>query len=180
MLAYRRTDPGHKMGGLILDVKGDLAPHAAALAADVDRAGDVVRVTPGGAVRWNPLHQPALLPRVLAARLLAVYQNLTGDTGTGDHAWIAQGVLRLLTHAIGLLREAQGYVTLAAVHRLLGDVGGGDPKAELSPQLSQHAEKARKKDMLLQQFAKFLYQRAQPIGPHGGDERKEHQPLAEQ
>ena len=54
------------------------------------------------------------------------------------------------------------------------------PGAELSPQLSQHAQKACKEDMLLQQCAKFLHQRAQAIGLHGGDELKEHQPLAEQ
>jgi hypothetical protein len=127
-LEFRCHDPGRKIGGLIMDYKGDFAQRTAALAATVEREADLVLIRPGGTVRWNPIHQPTLMPQVLAGRLLAIYQNITGDPGTGDHAWITQGVLWLLTHAIGMLREAHGYVTLADVNRLLGEIGSGEVK----------------------------------------------------
>lgn len=50
--------------------------------------------------------------------------------------------------------------------------------AKLSPQLSQHAQKACTEDRLLPQCATFVHQRAQPIGPPGGDARTGPQPLA--
>ena len=146
MLEYRRMSGQHRMGGLILDVKGDFAGKARELTEEFDRSDDLLALRVGGEVRWNPIHQPELEPEVLASRLLAVYQNITEDSGSGEYAWVQQGVQRLLTHAIGLLRLSQGYVTLNEVGQFVSRVSSGTPKS-----LRPNIEKALDEQGLLYQ-----------------------------
>jgi hypothetical protein len=56
LLAYRASDPDHKLGGLILEVKGDFCTHVRDMLARRGRADDYVEVSLASPYRYNPLH----------------------------------------------------------------------------------------------------------------------------
>lgn len=116
---YRSDDADFRFGGLIMDVKGDFFAATREMARDFGRLKDLIAIKPGGRYKWNPIHSPHLDAEVLAGRLVSVYENMTGDNGGGDSAWITQGVLKLLTHSIGVYRFAFGYVTIRDIDELI-------------------------------------------------------------
>jgi hypothetical protein len=118
-----------KMGGLILDVKGSFASLVKNLAVEYSRDHDLVVVNPENDIHWNPINEPNTPPETLAGRLLAVYQNTTQDSGVGSQAWVSQGILKLLTHTIGILREYRGYITIHDCNNWIAEIASGDPAA---------------------------------------------------
>ncbi len=126
IMEFKPHDVNLKIGGLVLDVKGDFVEYVKKLATEFDRSNDLVIIKPNGNVKWNPIDEPKTPPETLAGRLLAVYQNVTTDSGQGDQAWVAQGVLKLLTHVIGVLRELQGYITLHDCNSFIADIASGE------------------------------------------------------
>lgn len=128
IMEFAPYEPDKKMGGLVLDVKGNFAGKVQDLANEYSRNDDLVIVKPMGNIRWNPINEANTQPETLAGRLLAVYQNVTLDTGSGDQAWVSQGVLKLLTNTIGLLREYRGYITIHDCNNWISDIASGQPK----------------------------------------------------
>ncbi len=116
-------DADLKPGGLILDVKGDFVHKVAEIAAEYGRVNDLMRIKPGGEHTWNPIHSPDLPPEAIASRLIAVYENLTGGAGQ-DGNWVTDGAMKLMAHTIGMLRQVDGYVTLASMNALVSRLGG--------------------------------------------------------
>nr|WP_319491683.1 type IV secretion system DNA-binding domain-containing protein [uncultured Desulfobacter sp.] len=107
-----------KFGGLILDVKGDFVKQVTQYAEKYFRSQDVIKVRPGGEHTWNPIHNPSVDAEVIAGRLVAVYENMTGGTDQKGQ-WIVDGILKLLTHGIGMHRLAYGYVTIKDINSLI-------------------------------------------------------------
>lgn len=127
---YQPGNSDLKIGGLVLDVKGDFVHQVAQVAKQFNRMDDVLRIRPGGDQVWNPIHAPALAPKTIATRLLAVAENLIGGSGK-DSQWVLDGCYKLFQHAIGLQRLAHGYVTMKDVNNLLQDFNGAaDNKGE--------------------------------------------------
>ena len=126
IMEFASYKPSKKMGGLVLDVKGDFAAFVINLAKEYHRTDDVIIIKPNGDYSWNPINEPETKPETLAGSLLAVYQNVSADTGTGEQAWVSQGVLKLLTHTIGLLREFRGYITIHDCNEWISDIANGD------------------------------------------------------
>lgn len=126
IMEFAPYEPKKKMGGLVLDVKGNFASFVKALATEYTREDDLVVIKPKGDIRWNPINEPNTQPETLAGRLLAVYQNVTLDSGSGDQAWISQGVLKLLTHTIGILREYKLYITIHDCNEWIAEIASGD------------------------------------------------------
>src|SRR5262249_38061189 len=56
ILSYRATDPGNRIGGLVLEVKGDLCQKLKTLLARHNRDGDYIEVGLQGEHCYNPLH----------------------------------------------------------------------------------------------------------------------------
>lgn len=126
IMEFAPYEPNKKMGGLVLDVKGSFSNYVRELALKHTREDDLVLIKPKGNIRWNPINEPNTQPETLAGRLLAVYQNVTLDSGSGDQAWISQGVLKLLTHTIGILREYKGYITIHDCNEWIAEIAKGD------------------------------------------------------
>lgn len=119
LFAWKPGDDGQKMAGLVMDYKASLVPPVREAAARNGRTDDLLLIGPSHQVRWNPLHAPELEPRVLAGRILAVLENMSGQSSKGDTAWIVDNASRVAEHAIGIVRTATGYVTLQDVHEFI-------------------------------------------------------------
>lgn len=128
IMEYKPWVSEEKLGGLILDEKGDFAGFVKDLAKQYKRHDDLIIFTVGGDVKWNPIHKPDALPETIAGQLVAVYQNITGDNGQGNNSWVTQGLLKLISHCIGILRELNGYVTLDDVNTLVAEIATGEIK----------------------------------------------------
>lgn len=116
LFAFQSGDAGGKFAGLVMDYKASLVPPVRAAAERNGRTDDLLLIGPSHEVRWNPLHAPELEPRVLAGRILAVLENMSGQSSKGDTAWIVDNAARVAEHTIGIIRTATGYVTLQDVH----------------------------------------------------------------
>lgn len=127
IMEFAPYEPNKKMGGLVLDVKGNFANFVKGLASEYVREDDLVIIKPQNNIRWNPIDEPHTPPETLAGRLLAVYQNVTLDSGSGDQAWVSQGILKLLTHTIGLLREYKQYITIHDCNDWIAEIASGSP-----------------------------------------------------
>ncbi len=136
-LSYEHDNSYRYMGGLVLDAKGTFAEKVYQVARRYRRELDVIKVCPGASFRYNPIHQPELTAEALSGRLIAVYQNITGDSGRGDNAWIQEYVQTLFIHCIGALRLAKGYITLSDVNSFMAQIATASPK-EL-PEAVEHA-----------------------------------------
>lgn len=136
ILEFRCNDHLHKAGGLILDVKGNFAKSAQKIAEEYGRGSDVVVVAPGGRYRWNPIHAPSISTEVLAGRLLAVMENLSGGGYSGESAWVGAGVRKLVGNCIGLHRLSYGYVTIADIDVLIGRTAGLLGESDEDPVMS--------------------------------------------
>ena len=115
LLTYGETDD-HKPGGLIMDYKASLVAPAIEAALAAGREDDLMIIGPNHPYKWNPLHAPHLEAKVIAGRLLAVLENLSGQSNKGDTSWIADGAGGIIEHAVGIIRLGEGYITIARLH----------------------------------------------------------------
>lgn len=133
---HAAADPARRCAGLIMDYKASLVRPARELAQQHGREADLILIGPDHPIRWNPIHAPELEPRVLAARVLAVLENLSGQSHAGDSSWVAENAGRIIENALGIIRITQGYVTLADIHAFLQELEralAGDAEQEKSP-----------------------------------------------
>lgn len=119
LLEFGANDPSLKVGGLIMDYKASLVAPVVAVCNEAGRSDDLIIIGPKHNYRWNPIHSPELDPKTIAGRLLAVLENVSGQSNQGDQAWIASGVGNILEHAIGIIRTLDGYVTIADIHHFV-------------------------------------------------------------
>ncbi len=56
ILAYRAEDPDRRIGGLILEVKGDFCARVREILTRHGRADDYVEISLASEYRYNPLH----------------------------------------------------------------------------------------------------------------------------
>jgi hypothetical protein len=56
LLAYRASDPARRVGGLVLEVKGDFCRHVRDILARHGRADDYIEVSLASPYWYNPLH----------------------------------------------------------------------------------------------------------------------------
>lgn len=122
LLAHAADAPDLKPGALVMDYKASLVAPATEAAAAAGRSDDLLLIGPRQPVRWNPIHAPGLEPRVIAGRLLAILENLSGQSSKGDQSWIADGAGALIENAIGIIRLATGYITLLDLHEFVTSI----------------------------------------------------------
>jgi len=132
-LAYAASDPAARAGGLIMDYKASLVIPTLEAATAAGRQNDLLLIGPDQPHKWNPVHSPELEPRVIAGRLLAILENMSGQSNTGKTAWIAAGAGNILEHSIGIIRRATGYVTLRDLHEFVTGIDSAINAAAAAP-----------------------------------------------
>ena len=111
LLRWKASDPERKIGGLILEVKGDFCQQVRGMLARAGRASDYTEIRLGGDICYNPLHNN-LDPYAVAYTIATLVNNLFGKSK--EPFW-QQAHTALLKFVILLRRLADGYTTFAEV-----------------------------------------------------------------
>jgi type IV secretory system conjugative DNA transfer VirD4/TraG family protein len=112
ILAYRADDPDRRIGGLILEVKGDFCARVREILSRHGRAGDYVEISLTSEYRYNPLHND-LDAYALAYNIASLLNNLFGR---GKEPFWQQAYTNLVKFIILLHKVAFDYVTLFDVY----------------------------------------------------------------
>jgi hypothetical protein len=115
LLRWRASDPDRKVGGLVLEVKGDFCPEVQTILTAAGRKADYMEIALNGNVCYNPLHND-LDPYAVAFALATLVNNLFGKSK--EPFW-QQAYTDLLKFVILLRRLVDGYTTFAEVYRYI-------------------------------------------------------------
>ena len=115
LLAWRANSPDEKIGGLVLEVKGDFCTQVRAMLERLNRRGDYVEIGLESPYCYNPLHND-LEPYALAYSIATLLNNLYGR---GKEPFWQQAYTDLLKFVISLRRITTGYTTLSEVYRYI-------------------------------------------------------------
>ncbi len=115
LLRWRAQDPGLKVGGLVLEVKGDFCRHVREMLTRAERAADYLELGLDTGVCYNPLHND-LDPYAVAYAIGSLLNNLFGKSK--EPFW-QQAYTDLLKFVISLRRITDGYTTLAEVYQYI-------------------------------------------------------------
>src|SRR5207237_8175634 len=119
LLRWRALDPAQKIGGLVLEVKGDFCSQVRGILAATNRESDYLEIGLNTGVCYNPLHND-LDPYAVAYAISSLLNNLFGKSK--EPFW-QQAYTDLLKFVIALRRITAGYTTLAEVYGFIIDEG---------------------------------------------------------
>ena len=117
LLRWRRDDADRKVGGLVMEVKGDFCRQVQAMLQRRGRGEDYVEIGLDTGVCYNPLHND-LDPYAVAYAIATLLNNLFGKSK--EPFW-QQAYTDLLKFVILLRRLTDGYTTFAEVYRYILD-----------------------------------------------------------
>ena len=117
LLRWRADDRDRKVGGLVLEVKGDFCAQVRSMLAKAGRESDYLEIGLESGVCYNPLHND-LDPYAVAYAIGTLLNNLFGKSK--EPFW-QQAYTDLLKFVISLRRITDGYTTLAEVYRYIID-----------------------------------------------------------
>ncbi|HVZ22227.1 MAG TPA: TraM recognition domain-containing protein [Vicinamibacterales bacterium] len=112
LVGYRASEPARKIGGLVLEVKGDFCAHVRQLLERYGRGDDYIEVSLTSPYRYNPLHND-LDAYALAYGIAMLMTNLFGR---GKEPFWQQASTNLVTFVILLHQVLDDYVTLFQVY----------------------------------------------------------------
>jgi hypothetical protein len=112
LFGYRAADPDRRIGGLVLEVKGDFCHQVRRILAGHGREGDYVEVGLDGPWRYNPLHND-LDAYALAYGIASLLNNVFGK---GKEPFWQQAYTNLVKFIILLHKVLNDYVTLFEVY----------------------------------------------------------------
>jgi TraM recognition site of TraD and TraG len=113
LLRWRAQDLDHKVGGLVLEVKGDFCPQVRDILSRAGRTDDYLEIGLETGFYYNPLHND-LDPYAVAYAVATLLNNLFGR---GKEPFWQQAYTDLLKFVISLRRITEGYTTLSEVYR---------------------------------------------------------------
>jgi len=113
LLRWRAQDAERKVGGLLLEVKGDFCKQVRQILARAGRPDDYLEISVGGDICYNPLHND-LDPYAVAYAIASLLNNLFGKSK--EPFW-QQAYTDLLKFVIMLRRVSDSYTTLSEVYR---------------------------------------------------------------
>ena len=113
ILGYKASDPAKRIGGLVLEVKGDFCHKVRMLLAGIGRDTDYVEVSLDGTYRYNPLYND-LDAYALAFGIASLLNNLYGR---GKEPFWQQAYTNLVKFIILLHKILYDYVTLFDVYQ---------------------------------------------------------------
>ena len=113
ILGYQAQDRRRKIGGVVLEVKGDFCPQVERILKEAGRAGDYVEISFESPFCYNPLHndQDAF---ALAYSIATLLNQLYGR---GKEPFWQQAYTNLVKFIILLHKVVDDYVTLFDVYR---------------------------------------------------------------
>ena len=117
LLRWRSDDPDRKVGGLVMEVKGDFCRQVRGILTNARRDGDYVEIGLDTGVCYNPLHND-LDPYAVAFAIATLLNNLFGKSK--EPFW-QQAYTDLLKFVILLRRLTDGYTTFSEVYRYILD-----------------------------------------------------------
>ena len=112
LLGYKANRPDERLGGLVLEVKGDFCRQVRGILERVGRGGDYVEISLASRYRYNPLHNE-LEAYALAFGIATLMTNLFGR---GKEPFWQQASTNLLKFVILLHQVLDDYVTLFQVY----------------------------------------------------------------
>jgi hypothetical protein len=116
LIHLHSDDPARKMGGLIIDAKGNYADFVRDQCALAGRLGDYYEVSLTSGVRWNIVGRPDLNAAALGGHIADMIENVQG-TSLADPFW-HQEAKDLASQVIRVLRLAEGREpTMATLYR---------------------------------------------------------------
>ncbi len=117
LLEFNHNNPKHKIGMLILDVKGNFYQQVKKYAHQYQLEKDLIVIELKSNIYYNPLHKPDLKPQVLANRLKSILL-LFSENNTESY-WLDKAE-EILTECIKLCRlYNNNYVTFSELHKLV-------------------------------------------------------------
>jgi hypothetical protein len=119
LLRWRAQDPDRKLGGLVLEVKGDFCRQLRGMLKGANRTDDYLEIGLDTGVCYNPLHND-LDPYAVAYAIGSLLNNLFGRSK--EPFW-QQAYTDLLKFVISLRRITEGYTTLAEVYQFIIEDG---------------------------------------------------------
>jgi TraM recognition site of TraD and TraG len=119
LLRWRAADPDHKIGGLVLEVKGDFCKQVQGILRKAGRERDYVEIGLDSGYCYNPLHND-LDPYAVAYAIATLLNNLFGKSK--EPFW-QQAYTDLLKFVILLRRITDGYTTLGEVYQYILEEG---------------------------------------------------------
>lgn len=117
LLRWRADDEQRRLGGLVMEVKGDFCHQVKAMLVQAGRGGDYIEVGLDTGICYNPLHND-LDPYAVAYAIATLLNNLFGKSK--EPFW-QQAYTDLLKFVILLRRLTDGYTTFAEVYRYVLD-----------------------------------------------------------
>ncbi len=117
LLRWRADDADRKIGGLVLEVKGDFCLQVRSILERAGRPDDYIEVGLDSSLCYNPLHND-LDPYAVAYAVATLLNNLFGKSK--EPFW-QQAYTDLLKFVILLRRIAEGYTTFSEVYRYILD-----------------------------------------------------------
>lgn len=116
LIHLHADDPRQKMGGLIIDAKGNYADFVRDQCAQAGRLADYYEVSLTSGVRWNIVGRPDLNAAALGGHIADMIENVQG-TSLADPFW-HQEAKDLASQVIRVLRLAEGREpTMASLYR---------------------------------------------------------------
>jgi hypothetical protein len=116
LIHLHAADPARKMGGLIIDAKGNYADFVRDQCAHAGRLADYYEVSLTSGVRWNIIGRPDLNAAALGGHIADMIENVQG-TSLADPFW-HQEAKDLASQVIRVLRLAEGREpTMATLYR---------------------------------------------------------------
>jgi hypothetical protein len=116
LIHLHASDPARKMGGLIIDAKGNYADFVQDQCARAGRLGDYYEVSLTSGVKWNIVGRPDLNAAALGGHIADMIENVQG-TSLADPFW-HQEAKDLASQVIRVLRLAHGCEpTMATLYR---------------------------------------------------------------
>jgi hypothetical protein len=112
ILAYKAVDKDERIGGLVLEVKGDFCRRVKEILERHGRPEDYIEISLDSDYRYNPLHND-LDAYALAFSIASLLNNLFGR---GKEPFWQQAYTNLVKFIILLYKVAYGYVTLFDVY----------------------------------------------------------------
>lgn len=113
ILGYRASDRARRIGGLVLEVKGDFCHRVRQILERHGRGADYVEMSLAGELRYNPLHND-LDAYTLAFGISSLLNNLYGK---GREPFWQQAYTNLVKFVILLHRMLDGYVTFFDIYQ---------------------------------------------------------------
>jgi hypothetical protein len=117
LLRWRADDPERKVGGLVMEVKGDFCKQVRQILRGANRESDYLEIGLNSGVCYNPLHND-LDPYAVAFAIGTLLNNLFGKSK--EPFW-QQAYTDLLKFVISMRRITTGYTTLAEVYQYIID-----------------------------------------------------------